>query len=687
MEYDEVGIPHVRVRLGGDNITITGNVNLVDNVRINNTEAQMIPVYLVGNVLTVNQGTNPWVTTGNANIIGNISGITTLPAITGNVGVSGNVSITQMPAIAGNVDITRMPGITGNVRVYGNVNVDNFPTNVKITQMPGITGNVGVTGNVGIVGNVNVTQGTNPWTVAGNLTATVVGGTIETVPVDGPSRVSAFGEPYGITITPVIQLDGIYGITDEVIQTYTYGTGASASASPSDALWTVRSGTTPYGYGVLRSKRFLRYRPGQGALARFTAAFTPNVAASSQRVGLANQENNIQIGWNDDGVHGPRFGVLRSTGGKVQIVVLTINTAPTGSQTANVTLNGTSHSISITAGTTQATAVSINNTDGFTGWLTDQVDNTIVFMSTSLGPKNGTYSFSSSGTGTLATGTFVTKQVGIAQTEHWTYQENFNVDTLGANIAGPNPSGMTLRSEYLNVYQINFRWLGVGEIRFAIEDSNTGNMIFFHREHYTNRNALPHTAQPSFKIAYTAYNLAGGTGNVKVTGASMMGAIEGDIRQNELNRSTSVNKTTLAQNTMHHLLTIRNPYVTNGAAGALNGNYILNAKEIILKDISVGTQNTDPALLYIFYEPTSFSGIHSYYSQPKDNGMISTVDGTLDPAVDTAICQFVTAINGESQYKLSDFRIAIPPGSWVSFAIKSTNGISRATMALVFSED
>jgi len=647
MEYDEVGIPHVRVRLGTDNITITGNVNLVDNVRINNTEAQMIPVYLVGNVLTVNQGTNPWVVTGNANVIGNISGITTLPAITGNVGVSGNV------------------------------NVDNFPTNVKITQMPGVTG------NVGIIGNVNVTQGTTPWTVTGNLNATITGGAVEIVPNDGPSKVSAFGEPYGITITPVIQLDAIYGTTSEVIQTYTYGTGANVSATPQQGLWTVQSGTSPYGYGVLRSKRFLRYRPGQGALARFTAAFTPNVAASSQRVGLANQENAIQLGWNDDGVHGPRFGVLRSTGGKVHITVLTINRAPTGAQTANITLNGVSFSISITAGTAQATAVAINTADGFTGWLTDQVDNTIVFMSTTLGPKNGTYSFSATGTGTLATGTFSTEQVGVAQTENWTYQQDFNVDKLD----GTGPSGMVLHSEYLNVYQINFRWLGAGEIRYAIEDSISGNMIFFHKVHYTNRNALPHVAQPSFKIAYTAYNLAGGTTNCTVTGASMMGAIEGDIRQNELNRATSVNKTNLAQNVMHHLLTIRNPYVTNGAAGALNGNYILNAKEIILKDISVGTQNTDPALLYIFFEPTSFSGTHSYYSQPKDNGMISTADGTLDPTVDTAICQFVTAINGEAQYKLSDFRVALPPGSWISFAIKSTNGISRATMALVFSED
>jgi hypothetical protein len=86
----------------------------------------MIPVYLVGNVLTVNQGTSPWVTTGNANVtvIGNIGGITTLPAITGNVGVSGNVSITSMPGIA----VTSMPEVeikndAGNpIPITGNVN-------------------------------------------------------------------------------------------------------------------------------------------------------------------------------------------------------------------------------------------------------------------------------------------------------------------------------------------------------------------------------------------------------------------------------------------------------------------------------------------------------------------------------------------------------------------------------------
>lgn len=576
-----------------------------------------------------------------------------------------------------------------NNKMYG---TDRRLTDLRnalyVTDDDTIAIRTGITATIGL-GELEIKNDTgNPVPISKNTTTNSLSnpifvstsGTVEVVQ-GGASTVSAFGEPYGLTITPVIQLDAIYGITSEVIQTYTSGTGSGAQGNPYTALFQVNTGTTVGGYGVLRSKRFLRYRPGQGALCRFTAAFTPNVANTSQRAGLFNQENAIMVGWNQSPT-GPKFGVMRASGGKVHVTVLTINTAPTGNQTATVTLNGVEFSISITAGNTQATAVLINKIDGFTGWYTDQVDNTIVFMSTTLGPKNGTYSFSSTGAGTLATGTFSTKQVGVAQTENWTYQGNFSVD----NLDGSGPSGMTLHSQYLNVFQINFRWLGAGEIRYAIEDEITGNMIFFHHDHYTNRNTIPHSSQPSYKIGYVAYS-TGSTTDVTVTGASMMGAIEGDIRQNELNRSSGVNKTGLAQNVMHHLLTIRNPYVTNGAVGALNGNYILNAKEIILKDVSIGTQNTDPAILYVFYEPTSFSGTHSYYSQPKDNGMISTVDGTLDNTVDTAICQFVTAINGQSSYNLNDFRVAIPPGSWVSFAIKSTNGITRAALALVFSED
>ena len=165
------GEPHLRVTLGADNITVTGNVNLVEEIRVNNNESQKIPVYLVGNVLTVNQGTSPWVTTGNANVtvIGNVAGITTLPAVTGNVHVWGNVSIDQLPGVS----VTNFPAFPSNIRITdGSVSVTNFPSNVSITQMPGITG------------NVNIADGGNSITVDGNVSITTMPAITGTVTLD-----------------------------------------------------------------------------------------------------------------------------------------------------------------------------------------------------------------------------------------------------------------------------------------------------------------------------------------------------------------------------------------------------------------------------------------------------------------------------------------------------------------------
>jgi hypothetical protein len=67
MVYDPVnGEPHLRVTLGSDTITITGDVNLIDNVRVNNSTTNPVPVFLTNELTTstVYQGTSPWIVTG-----------------------------------------------------------------------------------------------------------------------------------------------------------------------------------------------------------------------------------------------------------------------------------------------------------------------------------------------------------------------------------------------------------------------------------------------------------------------------------------------------------------------------------------------------------------------------------------------------------------------------------------------
>lgn len=499
--------------------------------------------------------------------------------------------------------------------------------------------------------------------------------------LSGPTiagQVSAFGEPLAISPTAVIQLDGIYGTTTDVIQTYTNGTGSVAGSV--NGMFQASTGTTAGGYGVIRSKRFLRYRPGQGIVSRFTAMFTQGVAGSRQFVGLANQENRVSFGYDGD-----RFGIVRSTGGKATILLMTMTAAPNASQTATITLNGVAYTVALTNSTVDQAVVAITNrVGGYGGWLFQQTDGAMLWLAPSLGPMNGTFSFTSTGN---ATATFTVKQAGVAQTDNWTYQEDWNVDRMdGSNTITTNPSGMTLDPTKLNVYQIAMRWLGVGVISYALEDQASGTMVYVHREHYTNQNIKPHIDNPSFKIAYTATNTTN-TSNVTVKGASMYGAVEGTIHLNELTRSWFTSKSGLAQNVTHHMMTIKNSVVTNGLAGANNGNYVINAKEAILKSLSMSVQSTDPSQVYLFFEPTSFSTTYTYFNIPYCNEVHATDTGTFNTALDTPIYTGLIAINGTINIDLSAYRITIPPGSWVSIALRSTNSVTQATAALTWSED
>jgi hypothetical protein len=310
MTYDPAnGEPHLRVTLGSDNITVSGNVNLVEAVRVNNTEAQMIPMYLVGNVLVVNQGTTPWVTTGNANVtvIGNVSGITTLPAITGNVGVSGNVSISQLPGIT----VTNFPS---NVRITdGSISVTNFPafpSNVSITQMPSITGNVwvngitgnitgittlpAITGNVGVSGNVSITQ--LP-AITGNVNA-VFTGTVTTTVVDGQQ--DAFGRLRVSEAFTLGDYKHTYGIDPNFRDTLTNGGTVTHIANQACARLATTSNTSSR--AIHQTKMYHNYMPGKSQLIKTTINFYAATTNVTKRTGYYDDLNGIYFEQNGAGV-------------------------------------------------------------------------------------------------------------------------------------------------------------------------------------------------------------------------------------------------------------------------------------------------------------------------------------------------------------------------------------------------
>ena len=473
-----------------------------------------------------------------------------------------------------------------------------------------------------------------------------------------PSQTSAFGEPYAIQPQPIVQLDAIYGI-DNPLQFQTYS-ALGGSVTTANSEFVVASSSTQYSYGVLRSRRFMRYRPGQGAMSRFACRFTQGVANTSQRAGLFNQEQGYQIGYNGD-----EFGILHYYGGKAHIETLTITTAPTATQTATITLNGVAKTVSLVSESAVLAAARIAR-ETFPGWLVEAYDNTVVFLyEGALAPLGGAFSFSSTGD---AVGTMATTQTGVVGTEDWIPQSEWNGDLASA--------GFTLDPTKFNVYQISFRWLGAGEIRFAMENPLTGDFLVLHHIHWTNRNTMLHTENPSFKIGFVAYNLGGGA--VTVYGGSLMMANEGTIFENTYPRAAYASKTNLASNTLHHLATLYNPLIQDGK---------INTREVTIENIGIAFQGNDPLNIVCYIDAPLATGNQQFNSGVNTLSKSSLVTGTISQTANQPILAFTLPINGSGNFDITPYRIVISPGATFSIAVISGQSISQIAASLIGQQD
>jgi len=515
--------------------------------------------------------------------------------------------------------------------------------------------------------NINVQNNNTVVTTANPLPVT---SGIHPIDVAGASGYSAFGEIITVPITPQIQLDGIYGVLPRDVETFTSGTGV---ATTENSTMVTYSGTGWGDYGVYRSRRVLRYRPGQGAMARFTAAFSTPHANTIQRAGFFALEQAITIGQ-----EGEDFAIQIQNGGKAEIRRLQITTAPTGTQTANVQLNGTYKEVTIYSGSASNTAATIAKAS-FPGWTVEQVGANVNFMGAGVGARSGAYSFTSTGTGTLAAGSFTQLQAGLAHNQTTVLQENFNIDTLDGN----GPSGMILDPSKLNVYQVNFRWLGAGEIRFAIENSINGDMIFFHHYHYSNRHTVPHVDNPSFKIGYIAAATGGPSSNVSVRGASMMAAIEGltIAAGSPVSVGRSAPGVNFSAGNLHHVISLRPRLIFKNK---------INLRATKLKKITVAalTQgvNPPPVIIYLYENPTSFTGTFDWTEISEFSSVVySNSAGNFVLANEIPLASFV--ISGTADLDLENLNISIPPNNILSIAAISTAQISDLVAAAVWLEE
>ena len=291
-----------------------------------------------------------------------------------------------------------------------------------------------------------------------------------------------------------------------------------------------------------------------------------------------------------------------------------------------------------------------------------------------MGAKGSAFNYDAGTTQTTATS--VNVQVGVAHTSLWTAQADFNFDTLDGN----GPSKVTIDPTKLNVFQINFRWLGAGEIRYAIENPINGDMIYFHHEHYSNRNVDVHIDNPSLKIGYVAASLGGTGTDVVVEGGSMMGAIEGVITTTKFPTATfRESDTNLTADTWHHVLTVSNNLVFRGK---------INTREILLKNINSAFSGTGPVTVALLLNATGLATTREFVSLNEYSSASSSNTTSVVTLGDQRLMYiFDVEAGGSGSQVLEDLRIAIPPSNQLSVLIRSPQQISRNAISMSWVED
>lgn len=73
---------------------------------------------------------------------------------------------------------------------------------------------------------------------------------------------------------------------------------------------------------------------------------------------------------------------------------------------------------------------------------------------------------------------------------------------------GTGPSGMTLDQTKINLFFIQYQYLGAGAINLLVENEATGEVIVVHTINYANLNTVPSTFNPNFHVVFFTDNKA-----------------------------------------------------------------------------------------------------------------------------------------------------------------------------------
>lgn len=233
---------------------------------------------------------------------------------------------------------------------------------------------------------------------------------------------------------------------------------------------------------------------------------------------------------------------------------------------------------------------------------------------------------------------------------------------------GSGASGMIYDPTKLNVFAINFQYLGGGAISFKIENDSTGRFVTFHKILYANLNIIPSVFNPNFHIAIHVANLAT-TNNVRVSSASLAYFVEGiasEIRIHQPQNSTGIKQKT-SITTERAILTIRNKTTYAG-----KDNFVDIVLERIVASIEANAANNLGSIRLV--RDATLGGSPSYADINTNNSIIDLDISATTVTGGKQIISFPLAgKNDKIIENLNKYKIRLHHGQKLTVAAKSAN--------------
>lgn len=490
--------------------------------------------------------------------------------------------------------------------------------------------------------------------------------------VEQTGPLAAFGEMVTADLEPRIQLDAVYGL--QATDTESITDGVSGTVTSADSMFTMQTGTTVGGYGVLRSRRMIRYRPGQGVRLRFTALYSAGVANSLQFAGGFTSTEALGFAYS-----GTTFGILRRIAGAAAIHRLTVTVGSGGAETVTVTLNGVAFTVA-SGGVLSTTGLAerIAEVGVFTGWssVTSPTSNgaTVTFVQNVPAATPGAFTMSSTGT---ARGTFTTVLAGAPNDDVTGFipQTSWNVDKMDGSANASNPSGALMDKTKFNVFEVVFPYLGAGTMQFKVMTS-PGKFNLVHRLEYPNNYTIPSMKNPTLRLGWIAASL-GSTTNVTVKGICAAGFVEGESFQTRDPFGTSLNNFTAGTGELV-ALAVRVGSTYNG---------LVNQREVKLANVVVGTETTARITrVRCILNPTMTGTVNWSYVDSTRTGVEVATPTAITPTFGSNIAFTVSPSGTAAILNLSDLDVRLEPGDVFAIALTTASSTAVCSLSLNWNE-